>query len=70
MIKSFILTSPRKLFVLLPQLKFKPIKGYFLYEKDLGQKGGVITNKTVEDYTVGVDYLLDLQLLPYDIKAV
>ncbi len=33
------------------------------------KKGGVQTNKTVENYTVGVDYLLDLGLLPYDIKG-
>lgn len=26
-------------------------------------------NQTVENYTVGVDYLLDLELLPYDIKG-
>lgn len=26
-------------------------------------------NKAVEDYTVGVDYLLDLELLPYDIQG-
>src|SRR3989344_4201893 len=30
---------------------------------------GIKTNQTVEDYTVGVDYLLDLELLPYDIKG-
>ena len=27
------------------------------------------TSQTIEDYTVGVDYLLDLELLPYDIKG-
>ncbi len=27
------------------------------------------TNQVVEDYTVGVDYLLDLELLPYDIQG-
>ena len=27
------------------------------------------TNQTIEDYTVGVDYLLDLELLPYDIRG-
>ena len=27
------------------------------------KKGGVSTNQTVENYTVGVDYLLDLELL-------
>lgn len=33
------------------------------------KKGGVETNKVVENYTVGVDYLLDLELLPYDIQG-
>ena len=33
------------------------------------KKGGVSTNQTVENYTVGVDYLLDLELLPYDIQG-
>ena len=33
------------------------------------KKGGIKTNQTVEDYTVGVDYLLDLELLPYDVKG-
>ncbi len=33
------------------------------------RKGGVTINKAVEDYTVGVDYLLDLELLPYDIQG-
>ncbi len=33
------------------------------------KKGGVKTNQTIEDYTVGVDYLLDLELLPYDIQG-
>ena len=33
------------------------------------RKTGIKTNKTVEDYTVGTDYLLDLELLPYDIKG-
>mgnify|MGYP003393288412 CR=1 FL=1 len=27
------------------------------------------TNQIVENYTVGVDYLLDLELLPHDIKG-
>jgi len=27
------------------------------------------TNQKIEDYTVGVDYLLDLELLPYDIQG-
>lgn len=36
--------------------------------KKLWDKGGRIkTNHIVENYTVGVDYLLDLELLPYDI---
>lgn len=30
-------------------------------------KKGVKTNQVVENYTVGVDYLLDLELMPYDI---
>ena len=33
------------------------------------KKGGTKINQTVEDYTVGVDYLLDLELLPYDIQG-
>ena len=33
------------------------------------KKGGMKTNQTIEDYTVGVDYLLDLELLPYDIRG-
>ncbi len=33
------------------------------------KKGETKTDKTVEDYTVGVDYLLDLELLPYDIQG-
>jgi len=33
------------------------------------RKSGVKTNEKVENYTVGVDYLLDLELLPYDIKG-
>ena len=33
------------------------------------KKGGMNINQTVEEYTVGVDYLLDLELLPYDIKG-
>jgi argininosuccinate lyase len=36
-----------------------------LWEK----KGGPKTNQMVENYTVGVDYLLDLELLPYDIQG-
>ena len=33
------------------------------------KKGGMEVNKMVENYNVGVDYLLDLELLPYDIKG-
>lgn len=33
------------------------------------KKGGMATNQTVENYTVGVDYLLDLELLPYDVRG-
>ena len=33
------------------------------------KKGGTKTNSVVENYTVGVDYLLDLELLSYDIKG-
>ncbi len=33
------------------------------------KKSATKTNAVVEDYTVGVDYLLDLELLPYDIKG-
>lgn len=33
------------------------------------KKGGIETNSVIEDYTVGVDYLLDLELLPYDIQG-
>lgn len=33
------------------------------------KKGGMKTNQTVEDYTVGVDYLLDLEILPYDVQG-
>src|SRR3989339_2206450 len=33
------------------------------------KKGKNKTNQIVEDYTVGVDYLLDLELLPYDIQG-
>mgnify|MGYP001559214748 CR=1 FL=1 len=33
------------------------------------KKGGTKINQAVEDYTVGVDYLLDLELLPYDIQG-
>ncbi|MFH1201122.1 MAG: argininosuccinate lyase [bacterium] len=33
------------------------------------KKGRTKTNQAIEDYTVGVDYLLDLELLPYDIQG-
>ncbi len=33
------------------------------------KKGGAKTNEAVENYTVGVDYLLDLELLPYDVQG-
>ncbi len=33
------------------------------------RKTGTKINQTVENYTVGVDYLLDLELLPYDVKG-
>ena len=38
-------------------------------KKIWGRKSGTKVNEMVEDYTVGVDYLLDLELLPYDIKG-
>src|SRR3989344_2945056 len=38
-------------------------------QKIWARSAGIKTNQTVEDYTVGVDYLLDLELLPYDIKG-
>ena len=33
------------------------------------KKNGIKTNQTVENYTVGIDYLLDFDLLPYDIQG-
>src|SRR5476649_417733 len=33
------------------------------------KKGGMNIHQAIEDYTVGVDYLLDLELLPYDIQG-
>jgi len=33
------------------------------------RKNSINTNETVENYTVGIDYLLDLELLPYDIEG-
>ena len=38
-------------------------------QKIWDKKGGGKTNQAVENYTVGVDYLLDLELLPYDIQG-
>ena len=35
----------------------------------LWQKDKTIINKIVEKYTVGDDYLLDVNLLPYDLQA-
>lgn len=40
-----------------------------IMKKIWDKKGGMKTNQVVEDYTVGVDYLLDLELLPYDVKG-
>jgi argininosuccinate lyase len=40
-----------------------------LWDKKGAKKTNSKINQTVEDYTVGVDYLLDLELLPYDIKG-
>ena len=40
-----------------------------LWEKKGTKKTKSKTDQAVEDYTVGVDYLLDLELLPYDIKG-
>jgi len=40
-----------------------------LWDKKGIKKTDNKTNKTVEDYTVGMDYLLDLELLPYDLKG-
>lgn len=33
------------------------------------KKGAIQINKSVENYTVGIDYLLDFDLLPYDIQG-
>jgi len=33
------------------------------------QKDSSSLNELVEDYTVGIDYLLDMELIPYDVKA-
>ena len=39
-----------------------------IWDRKGGQKKNRV-NKLVEDYTVGSDYLLDLELLPYDIAG-
>ena len=33
------------------------------------KKGAMQINRAVENYTVGIDYLLDFDLLPYDLKG-
>ena len=38
-------------------------------KKIWGRKDGTKVNEAVEDYTVGVDYLIDLELLPYDVRG-
>lgn len=38
-------------------------------QKLWNRKSGIKTNPRVENYTVGIDYLLDLELLPYDIQG-
>ena len=40
-----------------------------LWDKKGAKETDSKVNQTVENYTVGVDYLLDLELLPYDIKG-
>lgn len=40
-----------------------------IWEKKGAKETSNKTNQTVENYTVGVDYLLDLELLPYDIQG-
>jgi argininosuccinate lyase len=40
-----------------------------LWDKKGAKGTNLKINKIIEDYTVGVDYLLDLELLPYDIKG-
>ena len=40
-----------------------------LWDKKTAKKTNSKIDKTIEDYTVGVDYLLDLELLPYDIEG-
>jgi len=38
-------------------------------KKIWSKKGAMQINQAVENYTVGIDYLLDLDLLPYDLKG-
>lgn len=40
-----------------------------LWDKKGGKEMNSKTKQAVENYTVGVDYLLDLELLPYDIRG-
>lgn len=40
-----------------------------LWDKKGAKETGGKTGQAVEDYTVGVDYLLDLELLPHDIRG-
>ncbi|MFA6353935.1 MAG: argininosuccinate lyase [Candidatus Paceibacterota bacterium] len=40
-----------------------------LWDKKMAKNNNSKIDKTIEDYTVGVDYLLDLELLPYDIEG-
>src|SRR6185369_5072869 len=40
-----------------------------LWDKKGAKETKSKANQTIEDYTVGVDYLLDLELLPYDIAG-
>src|SRR3989344_2023479 len=54
--------------------RHNPVTGLFFcfnnYMKKIwDRKNSINTNETVENYTVGIDYLLDLELLPYDIEG-
>ncbi|MES3032037.1 MAG: argininosuccinate lyase [Patescibacteria group bacterium] len=40
-----------------------------LWDKKGAKENNSKTNEVVENYTVGVDYLLDLELLPYDVQG-
>jgi argininosuccinate lyase len=40
-----------------------------LWDRKGAKKTNSKTSQAVEDYTVGVDYILDLELLPYDVKG-